>query len=156
MQAQGYKPKMILAKDNISEIRMLKNGKSSCTSNSKHVAIKYFWSTDRIKNGNIEVEHCPTDRMLADYMSKPLQGSLFNSFRDVIMGWKHISTLYDYRLPIEERVENHDKNVGFSTIGDISHNKSKMTYAQAAKCRLNVQIQNQRIGSGLHPTDTQQ
>ena len=54
--AQGYKIETILAKDNVSEIRMLTNGKASCTSNSKHVSIKYFWSTDRIKNGNMSVE----------------------------------------------------------------------------------------------------
>ena len=57
MNAQGYKPKLTLAKDNESEIRMLTNGKASCTSNSKHVAIKFFWSNDRIKNGNIEVSN---------------------------------------------------------------------------------------------------
>ena len=77
MGAQGYKPHTILAKDNESKIRMLVNGKASCTSNSKHVAIKYFWCTDRIKKGKISVRHCPTDKMLADYMSKPLQGKLF-------------------------------------------------------------------------------
>ncbi|WP_288992895.1 Ty1/Copia family ribonuclease HI, partial [uncultured Marinobacter sp.] len=95
MGAQGYKPHTILAKDNESEIRMLVNGKASCTSNSKHVAIKYFWCTDRIKQGNISVRHCPTERMVADYMSKPLQGKLFITFRNVIMGWQHVSTLFD-------------------------------------------------------------
>ena len=71
-----------------------------------YVAIKYFWSTDRIKNGNVQVKYCPTKKMLADYMSKPVQGSLFQRFRDVIMGWKHISTLYDTASSNEERVEN--------------------------------------------------
>ena len=42
MNAQGYKPKLTLAKDNESEIRMLTNGKASCTPNSKNVAIKKF------------------------------------------------------------------------------------------------------------------
>ena len=86
MTAQGYPPKTTLGKDNISEIQMMLNGKRPCTSNSSHVAIKYFWSTDRIKNGNITVKHCPTEKMIADYMSKPLQGKLFCTFRNVIMG----------------------------------------------------------------------
>ena len=90
MNAQGYKPNITLAKDNESEIRMLLNGKESCTANSKHVAIKYFWSTDRIKRGRMKVKYCPTQKMVADYMSKPLQGSLFQLFRKVIMGWAHI------------------------------------------------------------------
>ena len=77
MKAQGYKQKMDMVKDNVSEIRMLVNGKDSCTSNTKYIAIKYFWSTDRIKNGNIEVKYCPTAKMIADFMSKPVQDSLF-------------------------------------------------------------------------------
>ena len=50
MEAQGYKIKYnVLGKDNESEIKLLKNGRDSCTWNSKHIAIKYFWVTDRIK-----------------------------------------------------------------------------------------------------------
>ena len=43
----------MLAKDNESGIKLLKNGRDSCTWNSKHIAIKYFWVTDRIKDGQI-------------------------------------------------------------------------------------------------------
>ena len=143
MNAQGYHPKITLAKDNESEIRMLKNGKDSCTARSKHVAIKYFWSTDRIKNGDIQVKHCPTEKMLADYMSKPVQGSLFKKIRNVIMGWEHISTLYDPTSSNEERVENKPseiskKNEATMTFDDSGHKRTKMTYAQALKCRSNI------------------
>ena len=42
MEAQGYKLKTnVLAEDNESTIRMSNNGRDSCTSNSKHIAIKY-------------------------------------------------------------------------------------------------------------------
>ena len=40
--------------------------------------------------------------MLADFFTKPLQGALFNKFRDVIMGYKPISSLTPF--PDEERV----------------------------------------------------
>ena len=44
--------------------------------------------------------------MIADYFTKPLQGALFHSFRNVIMGWAHISTVYTgYPVP-KERVGN--------------------------------------------------
>jgi len=73
MEGQGYKLKSnTLCKDNSSEIKLIKNGTDSCTWNSKHIAVKYFWVTDRIKNGNIQVKYCPTKQMIADYMSKPL------------------------------------------------------------------------------------
>jgi len=85
---------------------MANNGKASCSSNSKHIAIKYFWVTDRIKNGNIEIVHCPTKQMIADYFTKALQGALFHLFRRVIMGWDHISTVFDKDDVSQERVGN--------------------------------------------------
>ena len=30
--------------------------------------------------------HCPTERMIADYFTKPLLGSLFTFLRNIIMG----------------------------------------------------------------------
>ena len=48
---------------------------------------------DRIDKGEFEVQYCPTGLMLADFYTKPLQGSLFIKFRDVIMGDKPISSL---------------------------------------------------------------
>jgi len=54
MEGQGYKLRSnTLMQDNVSMMRMATNGRSSCTSNSKHISIKYFWVTDRVKNGNI-------------------------------------------------------------------------------------------------------
>ena len=46
--------------------------------------------------GEIELRYHPTELMLADFFTKPLQGALFLKFREVIMGWKDISTL-EYR-----------------------------------------------------------
>jgi len=146
MEAQGYKQNIILAKDNESEIRMLVNGKASCTSNSKHVAIKYFWCTDRIKNGNISVRHCPTEKMLADFMSKPLQGKLFVTFRKVLMGWVHISTLFDIFSPTEERVE---KNGCLA----VKPKSIKLTYAETVRLKDTVEAQNRLIANGYDPTN---
>ena len=33
----------------------------------------------------MQVKHCPTDEMIGDYMTKPLVGSKFKRFRDLIM-----------------------------------------------------------------------
>ena len=49
--------------------------------------------------------------MLADFLTKPLQGKLFQIFRDVIMGIKHVSYLDDLiGLPRKERDEDDDIN----------------------------------------------
>ena len=94
MSSQGYEIKdNVLYQDNQSTMLMLKNGRNSCTGNSRHIDIRYFFVKDRIDKGEIRIEYCPSLDMLADYFSKPLQGYLFKKFRDVIMGYKHISTL---------------------------------------------------------------
>jgi hypothetical protein len=144
MGAQGYKPHTILAKDNESEIRMLINGKASCTSNSKHVAIKYFWCTDRIKKGNVSVRHCPTEKMVADYMSKALQGKLFVRFRNVIMGWQHISTLFDIFSSTEKRVESNGCLA-------VKPKTTKLTYAEAVRLNDVVDAQDEVIANGGDP-----
>ena len=49
--------------------------------------IRYFFLTDQIEKGNVTVKYCPTNEMLGDYWTKPLQGRKFELFRDVIMGY---------------------------------------------------------------------
>jgi hypothetical protein len=44
--------------------------------------------------------------MLAEFFTKPLQGSLFVMFRNVTLGYKHVGSLYDDTSPTdEERAE---------------------------------------------------
>ena len=138
----GYKLKNYIAKDNESEIKLLKNGRDSCTWNSKHIAIKYFWVTDRIKNGDIEVVYCPTEEMLADFMSKSVQGSLFKNFTAALMGWTHMSKLYRGYNDLEERVGNKKKDTR-NDIGKVDKSvtsqasriaeSKRSTYAEAVK-----------------------
>jgi hypothetical protein len=44
--------------------------------------------------------------MIADFFTKPLQGNLFRKFRDVVLGYKHITSLYDSseQTLVQERV----------------------------------------------------
>jgi hypothetical protein len=72
--------------DNTSTIRMEKNGKMSTDKMTKHINIRYFFCADPIKKGELSVQYCPTLDMIADYFTKPLQGSLFRKLRDLIMG----------------------------------------------------------------------
>ena len=118
MSAQGYiVKKNILYQDNESAIRMEKNGRNSCTGNSRHIDIRYFFVKDRVDKGEVTIQHCPTTRMLADYFTKPLQGKSFYVFRDVLMGWKHIDSLNQIKLSAaKERVENKGKNTNISNL----------------------------------------
>ena len=94
LKSQGYEIwHNVIYQDNQSAIRMEKNGRNSCTGNSRHIDVRYFFVKDRIDKREMCVEYCPTTAMLADYYTKPLQGSLFKKLRHVIMGFEHISTL---------------------------------------------------------------
>eukprot|EP00957_Ditylum_brightwellii_P070792 5380057-Ditylum_brightwellii.AAC.1 len=45
--------------------------------------------------------------MLTDYFMKPLQGTLYNKFRAIIMGHRPITDLYVIKnVTVKERVEN--------------------------------------------------
>ena len=39
--------------------------------------IQYFYVGDHIQDKTLALQHCPTEEMLANYLTKPLQGSLF-------------------------------------------------------------------------------
>lgn len=107
MGGQGFpSTKLTFHQDNEAAEKMEKNGRSSAGQRSRHIDIRYFFITDLSKRNDINIVHCPTEVMLADFFTKPLQGSLFRKFRDVILGHKHISSL---RIPKDiipaERVE---------------------------------------------------
>ena len=87
LNAQGYPVKdNILYQDNKSTILLEKNGKRSAGKRSRAINIRYFFITDQISKDHLVVEYCPTDEMIADYFSKPLQGEKFRYFRRHIMG----------------------------------------------------------------------
>ena len=44
-----------------------------------------FYIIDKIKKGILTIEHEPTIDMVADYFTKPLHGSAFKNFRDVLV-----------------------------------------------------------------------
>ena len=48
--------------------------------------IRYFFLTERTKQGNLEVEYVPTDNMIGNFFTKPLQGKQFTKFKKLIMG----------------------------------------------------------------------
>ena len=50
------------------------NGRNSCTVNSRHIPIRYFPAKERFNKDKFIIEYCPTESMLADFFTKPLQG----------------------------------------------------------------------------------
>ena len=65
---------------------MERNGKASSGKRTRHINIRYFFITDRVNMKEVAIEWCTTKKMVADFMTKPLQGSHFRNLRDYIMG----------------------------------------------------------------------
>lgn len=79
----------VVFQDNQSSMLLANNGKRSSSKHTRLLEIRYFFVTDQIEKGNLRIEHCPTDIMVADFFTKPLQGSKFKLFRDFILGRVH-------------------------------------------------------------------
>ena len=41
-----------------------------------------------MESGELELEYLPTDDMLADLLTKPLQGEKFRCLRDELLNWE--------------------------------------------------------------------
>lgn len=83
---QGYKMEpATLFQDNQSTIILAEKGQAR-SARTRHIAIKYFFVKDRIESHEVEVKYIGTDEMIADIMTKPLQGDKFRQMRAWLLG----------------------------------------------------------------------
>ena len=88
MEAQGYRiTENVLYQDNKGAILLETNGRRSSGARTRALNVRYFFMADQVQKGNVEIKYCPTSDMIADYLSKPLQGKSFEKFRRLIMGY---------------------------------------------------------------------
>ena len=87
LMAQGYDvgPAKI-HQDNKSCIALLKRGGPG-SERSRHIDIRYFWVAERVINGEIAIEHFGTEKMFANILTKPMQGSQFKLERQGLTNW---------------------------------------------------------------------
>jgi hypothetical protein len=72
----------VVLQDNQSAILLEKNGMKSSGKRTRHINIRYYFVQDRIENKELRIEYCPTNEMIADILTKPLQGSQFYKLRN--------------------------------------------------------------------------
>ena len=83
--SQGYNMKAATVyQDNMSTMALAEKGRSTAEK-TRHINIRYFFVKDRVEAGEIEIKYCPTENMLADILTKPLQGQVFRDMRDILL-----------------------------------------------------------------------
>ena len=88
-QEDGDIPAATVYEDNTAAIQMMKRGRG-CSEKTRHIKIQSFFLGDRMANGDINLQHLSTNEMIADFLTKPLQGKLFFKLRDLLLNWKAV------------------------------------------------------------------
>jgi hypothetical protein len=80
MLEQGIKVSdNILYQDNKSAILLETNGQASSSKRIKHIEIRYYYVADRIAKGDLSVVWCPTDKMIADFLTNHYRVKYFRN-----------------------------------------------------------------------------
>ncbi len=77
----------------------------------RHINIRYFFITDQVNTKELTIEWCPTKQMVADFMTKPIQGSHFRHLRDYFMGRVCSSKPKIEAVSIDTKINNKKKKV---------------------------------------------
>ncbi len=87
LKAQGFSvSNNILYQDNKSAMLLETNGQALSSKRTRHIEIRYYYVADQVAKGDLRVVWCPTDEMIVDFLTKPLQGKEFVKFWDLLMG----------------------------------------------------------------------
>jgi hypothetical protein len=86
IKEQGHeKCTIVIEQDNQSAITLLTKGRST-SETTRFIAIRYYWINQYILNKVVKLVYVPTDDMIADYFTKPLQGARFKKMVKKILG----------------------------------------------------------------------
>ena len=55
-------------------------------SRTRHIAVRHFWVRELVDTGQVVLRYVPTEHNVADYLTKPLQGERFRTFRSQLLG----------------------------------------------------------------------
>jgi hypothetical protein len=85
----------------IKGVRCSENPTGERVQEKDHSNIKFFFVNDLKEK--ISIQYCPTDDMIAVYMTKPLHGEKFRKFRQQIMNLDMPVMADDDALLLQER-----------------------------------------------------
>ena len=74
-----------LGRDNKSAMILAKKGKTYFGKCSRAMNIRYSCIKDHIDKGELSIHYCPSEKIVADFFMKPLQGEKFQKFHSLII-----------------------------------------------------------------------
>jgi len=80
---------VLIEQDNQSAIHMYNRGYST-SDRTRHINIRHFWVKDQLDNDLVSIVYTPTAEVVADLLTKPLQGAQFRRLRAILLGHSHI------------------------------------------------------------------
>ena len=115
LDAQGLGIKLTtLNQDNKSTIQLIINVRLSSSKKTRLIGIRFYFIKYHIDKGESNVVYCPTERMLAFFVTKSLQGKQFTRMRDIIIGVSNLSSLFASKEGVGLRAQHaiiRDENV---------------------------------------------
>ena len=110
---------------------------------TKHLNIRYFFVTDKIKKGEVKVAYCPMQEMLGDFFTKPLQGAQFVRMRSKILTLPSSSITAVHRSVLEnvENVENVENDKNKSGSAKITRSSTRLENTRLKKIKLSLEAE---------------
>jgi len=129
LEAQGYKSETTIYQDNTSAMLLENKGTESSSKRTRHINIRYYFIKDCIDKQQLSVKYCPTDDMIGDFPSKPLQGKKFKKHRMAIMNEKgekaiQIGQCHNHDSSLDNRSVLARENSNFNSNANLNNNIS--------------------------------
>ena len=104
----------------------------SSTKRTRHLNIRYFYVTDKVRFGDVVIVYHSTKKLVGDFLTKPLNGTPFKNHRNTIMGVNDGDIIH-YKAKYEQEKAAYLKRIGYERDG-ISSSNIKMIEDAVGVC----------------------
>ncbi len=67
----------VVFQDNMSTMRLAINGFLSSSSPTRDIKSRYYLIKEKVDEGEVDIQYCPTERMCSNVLNKSKQGTSF-------------------------------------------------------------------------------
>ena len=74
---------------------LARTGQQSSGKATRHIDVRYYFIKDKIDQKLMRLEYCPTDLMVTDMLTKPLQGTQFRRLQARLLNYANPALMLD-------------------------------------------------------------